>query len=272
MVPVLGLAARFLLASRFGAAPSEGKVRPDDEQRVRFDEQFGQLPAQPDDMSRVSGVNSFAALPMFEGDFREEVAQQCGYRMPAAPDYEGGTNSGLWLAAADPGATVTAPGVAPSVAGKVIGGGRSEAQNNASLLGRVFVTRSSDCASNPSGAQELAQNARRSSERYALEAGFRLGSFRLAVPEARVSWFARDAPEAVSPLEWCLFSASSEFRLPEPQRLQPRRFAVRAPSPQTFRGTSEGGGFVYQFAARALALVALLVSVRLPRRRGAAIA
>ena len=49
-----------------------------------FDEQYGMLPVQPDDKSRVWGVNSFAVLPMCGGLFRENVAQQCGFRMPSA--------------------------------------------------------------------------------------------------------------------------------------------------------------------------------------------
>ena len=55
-----------------------------------FDEQYGMLPAQPDDKSRVWGVNSFAVLPMFGGQFSENVAQQCGFRMPAASFQEKG--------------------------------------------------------------------------------------------------------------------------------------------------------------------------------------
>ena len=104
---------------------------------MRFGEQYGHLPARPVDKSRVSGVSSFAVLPMFGGEFREEVAKQCGYRTPAASDWAEGTNSGLRSAAPDPDAAVTAPGVAPSIAEKVIGAGRSEAQNDASLLGKV---------------------------------------------------------------------------------------------------------------------------------------
>ena len=67
------------------------------------------IPVQPDDKSRVCGVNSFAALPMFGGAFGEDVAQQCGYGMPASSGQEKGAHSGLWLAAVDPDATGTAP-------------------------------------------------------------------------------------------------------------------------------------------------------------------
>ena len=88
--------------------------------RVGFDnlvheEVFERLPAwisaQPDDKSRVWGVNSFAALPAFGGKFDEAVAQQCGRRMPAASRNVKGTHSGLRLAVVDPDATATAPRV-----------------------------------------------------------------------------------------------------------------------------------------------------------------
>ena len=114
--------------------------------------------------------------------------------MPAASVYEEGTNSGLWLAVADPEATVTALGVVTSCVGKVAGGGRSEAQKNASLLGKVFATRIGECALMSSDTQDLVDNACRSSEGYSLEAGFRRSSSRLAVPNTRAAWSARDVP------------------------------------------------------------------------------
>ena len=83
-------------------APAADKKGPLDGRRVfdkivepkAFDEQYGLLPAQPDDKSRVRGADPFAALPMFVAEFREEVAQQRGYRMPTASDHQEGTNSG----------------------------------------------------------------------------------------------------------------------------------------------------------------------------------
>ena len=94
----------------------------------------------------MRGVESVAALPVFESEFREGAAQQRGYRMPVASDYEKGANSGLRLAVADPDATVAAPGVVTSGLGKSAGYGRSEAQENASPLGTVFATRFGGCA------------------------------------------------------------------------------------------------------------------------------
>ena len=46
--------------------------------RDGFDDQYGHIPAQPDDKSRVWGANSFVVPPMFEGFLQPEVAQQCG--------------------------------------------------------------------------------------------------------------------------------------------------------------------------------------------------
>ena len=44
----------------------------------------GLIPVQPDGESRAWGVNSFAVLPMSGGVFREDVAQECGYRVLAS--------------------------------------------------------------------------------------------------------------------------------------------------------------------------------------------
>ena len=59
-----------------------------------FDAQHGHLPVQPDDKSRVWGIHSFATLPKFGGVFREDVAQQCGFRTPASPSLAKGARSG----------------------------------------------------------------------------------------------------------------------------------------------------------------------------------
>ena len=120
-----------------------------------FGGQYGHLPAQPDGKSRVWGVSSYAGLPTFEGEFREKVAQQYGYRMPMAPDCEEGTNSGLRLAVACPDATATAPGVAPQSAVSADGAGRSPVEEDAALLGKVAATRFGECALNPSATEDL---------------------------------------------------------------------------------------------------------------------
>ena len=60
-----------------------------------FDSLHGLLPAQPDDTSRVWGVNSFAALPIFGGASHEDVAQHRGFRMPVSSRWGKGTHLGL---------------------------------------------------------------------------------------------------------------------------------------------------------------------------------
>ena len=127
---------------------------------------------RPGDKFLVWGVNFFAAAPMFEGALQQEVAQQCGYRTPSSSYREEGTNSGMWLAVADPGATVTVPGVAPD-AETDEATGRSQVKANALLLGKVFASRLSNCSLAPSGMGDLAKNASQYSERYASEAGCR---------------------------------------------------------------------------------------------------
>ena len=100
-----------------------------------FERLHGWIPAHPGDKSRVWGVNSFAALPVFGGKFDEEGAQQCGYRAPAASCKEKGAHSGFWLAVVDPDAVVTAPGSASF--GKVgdANRGTSEVSRNADSVG-----------------------------------------------------------------------------------------------------------------------------------------
>ena len=104
-----------------GRTPSPKEAKTPFEGRICFDglvdkEAFGRLramiPVQPSDASRVLGVKSFAVLPMFGGVYREDVAQQYGYRTPVSLRRERGTRTGLWSAVADPDATVTVPGVA----------------------------------------------------------------------------------------------------------------------------------------------------------------
>ena len=60
--------------------------------RDTFERLHGLLPAQPGDKSRVWGVNSLAASSMFGGTSREDVAQQCGFRMPVSPSQENGAH------------------------------------------------------------------------------------------------------------------------------------------------------------------------------------
>ena len=79
--PVFGLGARVVRASRVSAAFAEGQVRRRSSFRFRrfgpggeVSRQYGHLPAQPDDKSRVWGVNSFAALPIFGGELLDAGA------------------------------------------------------------------------------------------------------------------------------------------------------------------------------------------------------
>ena len=60
-----------------------------------FDDQYSMLPVQPDDRSRVWGVNSLAVSPAFGGLFRENAPQQFGFCTPAASSQEKGNHSGL---------------------------------------------------------------------------------------------------------------------------------------------------------------------------------
>ena len=80
----------------------------------------------------------------------------------------------------------------------------------------------------------------------------------------RASWFEFDAPQHIALPEWLLYKAISFLRLPKEKEVQTYRLAERAPAPQSLRGALDNEGFVYQFAARASALVFVLVSVTPP--------
>ena len=160
-----------------------------------FDAQHAHSPAQPDDKSRVRGVNSSATLPTFGGVFREDVAQQCGFRLPISPSREKGVHSGFWLTVVGPGATASAPDFAPRVKGEAAGVEASAARANAGFLGKLFAKWFGNCASSDKETQVLVGNALGYADRYALEADFRRCTSRGGIPNSRASWFARDAPQ-----------------------------------------------------------------------------
>ena len=226
-----------------------------------FDDQYGHLPVQPDDKSRVWGANSFAALPTFKGKLRADVAQLRGRRLPTVSNMEECANSGVLLWVSDPDVPVTVPGVLPN---DVFDGGESASPSimkNAEILGKMFAPRFVVCSLDPSASAQFVDNARKYAGGYALEAGFRRRASRLGVPNARSGFFVPDVPKNQTPPEWLVYSAIQSFRLPKDQQVQPYRFAECAPTPYSLRGSLEGGGFVYQFAARAAALILLLASV-----------
>ena len=107
-----------------------------------FDDQFGRLPAQPDDKSRVWGANSLVRLPAFGGEVRVELAQQCDYRAPEVAEYETGNRSCVWLAAPDPDAAVTAPGAGAGHGPEANSGSTPLARKNAESLGKFPAERS----------------------------------------------------------------------------------------------------------------------------------
>ena len=211
----------------------------------RFDDQYGHLPARPGDTSRVWGANSFVVSQTFRGEFRADVARQCGRRMPTLSDYEKCTYSGALSGASDPDVPATAAGVAPcddAGEGESI---RPSAQENAALLGKMFAPRFEDCSSNQSTAEELAENACKYAERYALAAGSRRHASRTGVPNARAGFSEADVPGYRASPEWSVYPAIQELRLPMGRRVQPYRLAECAPTPHSLRGSLEGEGFAY---------------------------
>ena len=174
-----------------------------------------------------------------------------------------GTDPGAWLAVADPDAGATVPGVTPGSGDSEKVNGRSLVQESTAPLGKVFGSRFGDCPSGPSASGELVKNACKCAEGRAPEVGFRHSSSRMGVPNARASWFERDAPSYQASAEWLVYTAINELRLLKDQQVQPYRFAEGAPTSQFLRGALEGEGFAHQFAARAAALVFLLVSAKL---------
>ena len=83
-------------------------------------------------------MNSFAQLPASGGRVSKEIARQCCYRAPEAPFFEKGTNSGLWLAASDPAAALTAPSSGVVKRPVEAGARTAPERENAELLGKLF--------------------------------------------------------------------------------------------------------------------------------------
>ena len=84
-------------------------------------------------------LNSFAALQVFGGLFREEVAQQCGFRAPSSSFQAKGKHSGLRLAVVDPDAAATAPGVVVRAEEEAAGLESSSVLADAAISGMLFA-------------------------------------------------------------------------------------------------------------------------------------
>ena len=226
-----------------------------------FEVQHGLVPVQPDDHSRVWGVNSFAVLPMFGRAFSEEAAQQPGFRMPAASFQEMGNHSGLWLAVVDPDAAVTVPGTAEHVKSEAMGREVSGVKENAGVLGKLFVKWFENCTNGSGETQTLVDNAMGYAEKYKLEAGLRRNHSRAGVSPTRAGWFVRDFPSPMRCPEWCMYEALSEKLLPMVHRVNPYRITECTPTSPSLSGSLKGAGYLYQFVARIQALVQLLVEI-----------
>ena len=144
-------------------------------ERDTFERLHGLLPAQPGDKFRVWGANSFVASPMFGSTFREDVAQHCGFRTLASSSQAKGTHSGLWLAAVDPDAAATVPGVASRVKEVAAGLDSSGVYTNAEISGKLFVKWFGKCAS-------------KGGETKVLQTGMRGGTVSAGVPH---TWASR---------------------------------------------------------------------------------
>ena len=225
-----------------------------------FEEPFARMPIQPDGKSRVWGANSFALLPMFRGAYREDVAQQCGFRMPVSPGREKRTHSGLRLTAAYPDAAAAAPGFVSHAKEGRGGIEASTVHTNAVILGKLFVQRFGNCTHSGEETQVLVGNALGYADRYALEAGFRRCTSRLGSPKSRASWFARDVPSGPGNAEWDLYEAGGVTYLPPFYCVAPYRVAEGMPRSDALCGSLSGQGYLYQYAFRFAALAQLLVS------------
>ena len=214
-------------------------------QHEAFDEQYAHPPVQPGDKSRVWGVNSFALLPMFGGAFREDVAQQRGFRTPVPPSREKRTRSGLGLTVVDPDATATVPDFASRAKEEAAGVEASTAHSNAVILGKLFAKWVGNCTRAGKETQGLVDNALGYAGRCALEAGFRRCASRMGIPNSRASWFARYVPSGVGNAEWYLYEAIGITYLPAFFRVAPYRMAEGMPLSDDPRGSLAGQGYVY---------------------------
>ena len=223
-----------------------------------FDEQYGMLPVQPDDKSRVWGANSFAVSPMFGGQFSEKVAQQRGFRMPAASFQEKGNHSGLWLAAVGHEAAATAPGMVSQAKAEAEGRESTSVRTNAGILGKLFVKRFGNCTSKGDETQVLVDNALSYAEQYALEAGLKRCNSRVGVTATRAGWFVRDVPAHMCNAEWLLHKALSEGVLSQILKARPYRMTESMPMSDALLGSLKNQGFVHQHVC--ISTCAILVS------------
>ena len=108
--------------------------------------------------------------------------------------FEEGTNSGLWLAATDPDASLAVPSA--SVERQPVGTSarRAPVRNNAELLGKLFAARLGECSSDPDAAAGVTKSACWYLAKYEKESGFKRCAFRLSGATTRAPLFSLDLP------------------------------------------------------------------------------
>ena len=106
--------------------------------KTGFDAQFGLVPAQSDDTSRLWAVNSFARLPALGDKVSEAAPEQSGYRTPQ-------TGEKARRATSDYDASLTVPGAQNADVGPGNKGRMPRVESDAVALGRLFQCRFDEC-------------------------------------------------------------------------------------------------------------------------------
>ena len=201
-----------------------------------------------------------AQLPAFGGKLRSGIAQQCGHRAPEVSPCEKGTNSGLRLAASDPGSALTVPGSGAAKQSGPKGDAAAPVKKSAALLGKLCVVRPAECSIGPEAVAVVSKNACSYSIGYETEAGLKRCARRHRASGTRASLFSPDLPKTGSSPGRFVYETLCGKWVAAEYRAQPYRFSEGAPSLFPFRG-SLSDWFVYQSAARASSLLSLPVTI-----------
>ena len=123
-----------------------------------FDREYGLVPAQPDDKSRVWGVNSIAQSSSFGGTASEAAPQHSGYRLPQSVKRDKSAQPGAFPATSDYFASLTVPGV--QMVQTAPGSKRppSPVEVNSVASGKLFTLGPAGCSVDPGATEELAPN------------------------------------------------------------------------------------------------------------------
>ena len=187
-----------------------------------LDRRHGLAPAQPDDHSRVWGVNSFARLPAFCGKAPETAAQLSGFRMPHSVKEEKCAQSDVSMAMSDYGASLTVPGAQKA---DVLPGGKkrmSRVEADAVALGMPSKPWFAERTHEADASQVLAESTLGHTGSFELGRGFKRSSSRSPHCGPRVSALFPGSPSCVTAPAWMSYKILLGERALSSARVAPR--------------------------------------------------